>query len=319
MEQLRDRLGGCYVTVPTPFSDPELAVDFATLRRYVRFVIDGGIRSGTGVLLAGGAAGDFSTMRLEERIAVTEAVVDEAGGAVPVVMGCQTTSTLELVELAKAAAQAGADFIQVSPPYYFTHTEDDFREHVAAVADVPVGVIVYNTFWTSTDVSAGLVERLCEQENVVGLKWSTRDLGHMEFEQVVSRFSKRLKIIDNQMRFVTSHMLGARAIEVHVANYWPQWAVRVCQLLEAGRYPEVQAEMVKVAMPFMCLWQEMETYTSGDGYLDKLCMELVGLGSSRCRPPTRDVRDLYREKARRSLIEAGVPGVDRGQGPPLPP
>ena len=46
--------------------------------------------------------------------------------------------------------------------------------------------------------------------------------------------------------------------------------------------------MVDVAMPFMALWQEMETWTSGDGYLDKLCMELLGLGSSRCRPPTRD-------------------------------
>ena len=31
-------------------------------------------------------------------------------------------------------------------------------------------------------------------------------------------------------------------------------------------------------MPFYKLWVEIEkTYTSGDGYLDKLCMELVGL------------------------------------------
>jgi len=48
-------------------------------------------------------------------------------------------------------------------------------------------------------------------------------------------------------------------------------------------------------MPFMTLRAEMESYTSGDGYLDKLCMELVGLDSSRCRPPTRDVRERYRD------------------------
>ena len=36
--------------------------------------------------------------------------------------------------------------------------------------------------------------------------------------------------------------------------------------------------MVDEAMPFYKLWVEIEkTYTSGDGYLDKLCMELVGL------------------------------------------
>ena len=68
--------------------------------------------------------------------------------------------------------------------------------------------------------------------------------------------------------------------------------------------------MVEEAMPFYKLWVEIEqNYTSGDGYLDKLCMELVGLDSSRCRPPTRDVRERYREEARRMLIATGVPGV----------
>ena len=38
-------------------------------------------------------------------------------------------------------------------------------------------------------------------------------------------------------------------------------------------------------------------------------MELIGLDSSRCRPPTRDIRDRYREPTRRMMIESGVPGV----------
>ncbi|MDA1214572.1 MAG: dihydrodipicolinate synthase family protein, partial [Planctomycetota bacterium] len=66
---------------------------------------------------------------------------------------------------------------------------------------------------------------------------------------------------------------------------------------------------VRVLMPFMQLWSEMENYTSGDGYLDKLCMELVGLDSSRCRPPTRDVRTKYREKTRQMLLACGTPNV----------
>ena len=80
-------------------------------------------------------------------------------------------------------------------------------------------------------------------------------------------------------------------------------------MLEAGEYAEAQREMARVIKPFMQLWVEMESYTIGDGYLDKLCMELVGLPSSRYRPPTRDVRERYRETARRMLIDAGVPGV----------
>ena len=83
------------------------------------------------------------------------------------------------------------------------------------------------------------------------------------------------------------------------------------QLLESHSYIEAQGELVRVAMPFMELWAEIDGYTGGDGVLDKLCVELVGLGSSRCRPPTRDVRLTYRERARQMLNTTGVPNVVR--------
>ena len=66
--------------------------------------------------------------------------------------------------------------------------------------------------------------------------------------------------------------------------------------------------MIEEAMPFYKLWVEIETnYTSGDGYLDKLCMELVGLPSSRCRPPTRDMREKYRQKTLDYMKKIKVP------------
>jgi dihydrodipicolinate synthase/N-acetylneuraminate lyase len=314
----RDRLVGCYVTIPTLFRDPDLSVDTDAIRRHVRFLIDGGLTTGNAVLLAGGAAGDFSTMTFEERIHVAEAVVDEAAGRVPIAIGGQTTSTAELVRLVRSAERLGAAYVQVSPPFYFEHTEGDFYEHVVAGAEAgEVGLILYNTFWTSLGMSAPLVEKLAGIPNVVGLKWATPDTGAMAFEQIVTRFADRFSIIDNQMRYVISHMLGARSIEIHVANYWPQWAVGMWRMLERGDYLEAQRELVRVAMPFMALWTEMESFTSGDGYLDKLCMELVGLPSSRSRPPTRDVRPQFRERAREMLLACGVPRVV-GSEPGLP-
>jgi dihydrodipicolinate synthase/N-acetylneuraminate lyase len=304
-------LCGCYVTIPTPFrDDADLAVDLEAIRRHVNFVIDGGIKTGTGVLLAGGAAGDFSTLSFDERVQIATTVVEAAAGRIPVAMGAQTTNTRELIELARAAARLGAEYIQVSPPFYFSHTEEDFYEYVVAAASAAdIGLIIYNTYWTSYGVSNAMVQRLAALPNVIGLKWAAPDTGFMEFEQVVSHFADQFSIIDNQLRFVSSHMLGARGIELHICNHWPQWGAQLWQLLENHQYLEAQKELVRVAMPFMMLWQEMERYTSGDGYLDKLCMELVGLGSSRCRPPTRDVREKFREQARQMLIQCGVPGV----------
>ena len=310
LQVARERLAGCYVTVPTLFGDADLAVNLAGVRRHIRFLLDGGLQTGNAVLLACGAAGEFSTMSLDERTQVTATVIEEAAGRIPVVMGAQTTSTSELATLARTAKRLGAEYIQISPPFYFQTTEDDFYEFVTAAADAAdIGIIVYNTYTSSSSVDRGLVERLIDVPNVVGLKWATATSDFMEFEQVIAQFADRLSIIDNQVRFVTSHILGARSIELHICNYWPQWGVKLWSLLESGSYKEAQLELARVVLPYYTLWKEMERFTSGDGYLDKLCMELVGLDSSRCRPPTRDVRPQYRERVRRMLVECGVPGI----------
>ena len=307
----KERLYGCYITVPTMFADPDLELETSAIRRHVRFLLDNGIREGNGLLLAAGAAGDFPTMTFDERVETLDTVLEAAGGVLPVAMGAQTTSTRELTQLAKAAERAGADYIQVSCPYYFNHTEGDFYEYVAAAADAAdIGIIIYNTFWTSTAVSFSTVEKLIEIPNVVGLKWATPRTDAMEFETVVTSFSDRLAVIDNNLFFATSHMMGARSFEVHVCNYWPQWGAKLIDDLENGRYADVQRSIVREAMPFYHLWVEIEQeYTSGDGYLDKLCMELVGLDSSRCRPPTRDIRQQYRQRTRQMLLDCGVPNV----------
>jgi dihydrodipicolinate synthase/N-acetylneuraminate lyase len=312
-ERARDRLRGCYITIPTMFRDPDLELDPGAIAAHVRFLRQHGVGEGNAVLLAGGAAGDFSTMSFAERIEVATVVRDAAEGALPLAMGAQTTSTREVERLAKAAAELGFDYIQVSCPFYFAHTEGDFLDHVRAAANAAgIGIIVYNTFWTSSAVSFATVEKLAEIPNVVGLKWATPRTDAMEFEDVVSHFAQRLSIIDNHLMFAVSHALGARAFEVHLSNYWPEWGLTLLANLERGDYGAVQRALVTEAMPFYKLWTEIEReFTSGDGYLDKLCMELVGLGSSRCRPPTRDVRDRYRERTRQMLIETGAPRVQR--------
>ena len=299
---VKNKLKGCYVTIPTPFEDKDsFPVNNSALREYTRFLLDNGLDKNYATYLAGGAAGDFSTMNLKERLSVGEIVADEVNGMVPIALGGQTTSTIELVQLAKAAQSMNFDFLQISCPFYFTHTEDDFLEFVkeGAKAAPDVGIIVYNTFWTSTNVSDQLVEKFADISNIVGLKWATPRTDAMEFEDITSSYSKRFTIIDNNLFFPYSSMpsLNAQAFEVHLCNYWPEWGIKLINEIKNKNYEEVARMMIEEAMPFYKLWVEIEqNYTSGDGYLDKLCMELIGLPSSRCRPPTRDIREIYKEK-----------------------
>ena len=308
--QLKKDLEGLYITIPTLFNDPDMSINEDGIRQHVSFLKSNGINRQNAVLLAGGAAGDFSTMSFEERVRVA-GIVKEAAGDIPVAVGAQTTSTMELQRLAQAAEEIGASFIQVSCPFYFNHTQDDFYEHILAVSrSAKIGLIIYNTFWTSAEVSFGMVERLIEIPQVVGLKWATKRSVAMEFEDVVQTFSSKLTVIDNDLLFPISHMLGAKAFEVHLCNHWPEWGVKLLATLEKGDYKKVELDMIKEALPYYRLWKKIEqTYTVGDGFVDKLCMELIGLPSSRCRPPTRDIREQYREEARQMLIQCGTPRV----------
>ena len=312
---VKNKLKGCYVTIPTPFEDKDnFPVNYSALREYTRFLLDNGLDKNYATYLAGGAAGDFSTMTLSERLSIGEIVADEVNGMVPIALGGQTTSTNELVQLAKAAQSMNFDFLQISCPFYFTHTEDDFLEFVkeGAKAAPDVGIIVYNTFWTSTNVSGQLVEKFTHISNIVGLKWATPRTDAMEFEDITSSYSKRFTIIDNNLFFPYSSMpsLNAQAFEVHLCNYWPEWGIKLINEIKNKNYEEVARMMIKEAMPFYKLWVDIEqNYTSGDGYLDKLCMELIGLPSSRCRPPTRDIREIYKEKTYQMMKKSGVPNL----------
>ena len=133
----------------------------------------------------------------------------------------------------------------------------------------------------------------------------------MEFKTVCAKFSVRFTIIDNNLLFTISFMMGARAIEMHPCNYWPEFGINMLEDLRDNRFEKVQKGMIDKVMPFYKLWTKIESeFTSGDGYLDKLCMELVGLPSSRCRPPTRDIRNRYRNETVEMMKNSGVPGLE---------
>ena len=312
-EFFKKKLEGCYVTVPTPFKDiKNLPLNFDALKDYVEFLLGNGLNSKNCTLLFGGAAGDFSAMSFDERTSLAIEGSKIVNGRVPIALGGQTTNTQELEKLAIIAKDYGYDFLQVSCPFYFQHTEDDFIEYLRAASKAAseVGIILYNTFWTSTSVSNQLIERIKDLPNIVGLKWATPRTDAMEFEDVTSTYSDRFTIIDNNLFFPYSAMkpLNATAFEVHMCNFWPEWGAKLINEVKNKKFEEIARMMVEEAMPFYKLWVEIETnYTSGDGYLDKLCMELTGLPSSRCRPPTRDVREKYRQRTLEYMKKIKVP------------
>lgn len=301
------RISGCFIPLPTLYHGDNLDVNLKGMRRHVRFILDGGIREGNGAVMVSGSAGDFTALSIPERLAITEAVLDEAAGKVGVILGSQSANQREVIALAKGAAKLGAAAIQVSPPFYQTYTDDDVFEFYKAVSQAAaVPIIAYYTFW-QYKLSMNTLARILGLPNVIALKWAAPSA--YEYNKGLRRFAKRTCMIDNQLQFVQSHMMGARGIDTHPCNYWPEWGVKLWGLLEAGKYKEAEDSINKVVMPFYDLLLEIAEFTGSEGNADKLCLELVGMEPSRVRPPVRDFRDKFRAKARKMLKEAGVPRV----------
>jgi 4-hydroxy-tetrahydrodipicolinate synthase len=303
--KVRAGLTGCYIPMPTLLREGDLELNLEGMKRHVRFLVDHGVRTGNGVLLVCGAAGDFTTLDTDERLRIAEAVLEAAAGKVGVVLGVQSTNLREVIALCRGAERLGALAVQASPPYYHHHSDDDVCEFLGAVADTSdIPIVLYTTYWQGK-LSLDLVGRLAEIKTVAALKWAAPTF--YEFERGLRRFGGKHFVIDNSLQFVLSHMMGGRGINTHPSNYWPEWGIRLWELLEAGQYRQAQGEMTRVLFPYYDLAADIDHFTGGEGHLDKLCLELIGLDSSRSRLPIRDIRPRFREPVRQMLKTCGVP------------
>lgn len=168
---MRD-LSGVFTALVTPFKDGE--IDYASLKRLVRFQIDGGVN---GFVISGTTA-ESPTLSDSEKKALFEFVKSETGGQVPLIMGTGTNSTADTVEATRAAAAWKADAALVVVPYYNKPPQRGLFQHyqkVAESSDLPV--ILYNVPGrTITKLELDTISELSRLENVVGIKEATGDI-----------------------------------------------------------------------------------------------------------------------------------------------
>jgi len=83
---LQRRLRGVQVIIVTPF-DRNQEVDIEMVRELTNFLIDRGIKEGSGVLVPLGSMSECFSVNLGERRQIVKAVVEEVRKRVPVVVG----------------------------------------------------------------------------------------------------------------------------------------------------------------------------------------------------------------------------------------
>ena len=154
----------------TPF-DVRGDVDLDVFRQHVGSRLE----SGPGAVFPACGTGEFHALAVAEALAVTRAAVEVTAGRVPVVAGAGG-SLGQARELARGAADAGADALLLLPPYLVGGPLAGLMAYVADVAaasDLPV--IVYHR--GTAQFTADAVRELTLNPKVVGFKDGVGDVG----------------------------------------------------------------------------------------------------------------------------------------------
>jgi 4-hydroxy-tetrahydrodipicolinate synthase len=304
--ETRQWLCGPVVAVATPFHD-DLSLDLDGLAENIEAMIQRGIRTGDGVLLVAGAAGEFPMLSVEERKAVMAASVKAANGRVPVMASIQHIDVRETVDLVKFAADAGLDGVQHGATFYYPATEDDFfrlTDIVSKAARIPL--MAYSTWWEGGIVmTPPILRRLAEIEHVEAVKWSAPT--HDGFTAGVAAIADRLVVVDNYGAHVWGHLLGGRGFVTHVGNFWPEYVVSLWRELEVGDY---QAATKRLGA-FKWAWSEfagsVAATSGGEGPFIKAGLDVAGLHGGPVRPPAAAATPAQHEQLRALFESAGVP------------
>jgi dihydrodipicolinate synthase/N-acetylneuraminate lyase len=161
----------------TPLRDGGAALDEDAFAPYVDFLAAGGLDG----ILALGTTGEGILLSTGERKRAAELFVGAGTGRLDVAVHCGAQTTADTVELARHAAEAGADAVAVIGPPYFAYDEEALYRHFAAAADAagPLPFYLYEfEARAGYSIPLSVIERLGDR--IAGLKVSNRPFEAVE-------------------------------------------------------------------------------------------------------------------------------------------
>jgi len=214
---------GCFVATLTPF-DAVDRLDEGVLRAHVEWLVEHGVQG----LCPAGTTGEFLYLSLDEKRRIVAETVKAAAGRAPVIAGVWGLRESEILTLAKAAEDAGAQGVFLPPPIYYPANDTAVFSYYSAVhAATTVPVFAYNIpQYAANEVSLACLERLFDAGIIAGAKDSTGKAERVG--ALVERFGARGVIFAASDGFASEgRRLGADGFISAIANIAPAMFARL--------------------------------------------------------------------------------------------
>ena len=167
----RANLKGIWAAALTPFTS-DLRIDEDGFQRNVRHWTEDLDIAG---LFVCGKQGEFFSMSPDERKRCLELAVEATGEGARTMMSCSDQNLDVVLDLARHAQEAGADYIVVhAPTLHFVTEHDDtvYRYYETISRSVDIGIALWSHPDSGYLMSPRLCDRLADLDNVVAIKYS---------------------------------------------------------------------------------------------------------------------------------------------------
>ena len=166
---------GVVVPMVTPVKENG-TLDTQAVERIITFFVQAGVSP-----LLMGTTGEGNSVSQKDGLLFVETAVKAAQKRITIYAGLTGNCFAEQLAQAEAYTKAGADVIVATLPTYYALTEEQMENYYRTLADSIKGpLMLYNILATThMSIPVGVIRRLADHPNIVGLKDSERDLERM--------------------------------------------------------------------------------------------------------------------------------------------
>ena len=309
--QRREQWSGVFPATLVPFTDdPRYSVDEAGFRSYLRQFV--GVPGITGVVV-NGHTGEIQALFPEERALVTSIAADELGDHLPVISGVSAEASLEAIQHAQQAQQAGARAILLMPPHLWLRFGRDSDTAIRFVRDVAatidIGVIVHQyPAWTKVSYTTEELVELARIFNVVAIKDGTRELARYERNvRTLRQMAPNVSILTCHDEYLLPTLIqGVDGALIGFAGFVPELMAELVAAALRDDLPRARRLYERVYILKQAVYRMGEPSQDAHQRM-KMAMYLRGkISSPRVRPPLAPLSDAVVAEIRRELEKVGM-------------
>jgi len=246
MTRFTGRFEGVYVAIATPFA-ANGSLNLTHFEDHLEWLAKEKVHG----FVPCGTTGEAPTLSRDEWMKVIAASVNVARKHnLKVIAGCGSNSTAQVVEMAKAAAEIGADGALVVTPYYNKPTARGILAHYRHIADnSPLPIVLYHVPGrTNVTMSAETITELLKHPNIVGIKEASANQSLWLALSKANNLREKSLMAGDDDAFVVIKSLGGSGIISATANVIPDLFVKMHELTDKG---EMQAawDLQRRALP----------------------------------------------------------------------